>query len=190
MGGEGAATWGHMKVSCSGVPILSIQGVRSQLFQGWGRHMWGKVLWTPCCAGLRAHTLIALLASQKASCRASPPPSAPQEPQSPPNPASPLYPMPTSPTRPIPTHNVAVEGDTVGVEELDDSQEDLGLHIAQDEGSLGWDAAGGVLAACQPLAKHSLESLAAARQHTAVRKHLLLLPAHHECHVTVRERGP
>lgn len=34
------------------------------------------------CAGLRTHTLIALLASQKASCRASPPPLAPQELQS------------------------------------------------------------------------------------------------------------
>lgn len=98
--------------------------------------------------------------------------------------------MPMFPTSPIPTHDVAVEGDAVGVEELDDGQEDLRLHIAQDEGPLGWDAAGSVLAACQPLAKHSLESLAAARQHTAVRKHLLLLPAHHERHVTVGERGP
>lgn len=99
-------------------------------------------------------------------------------------------PMPIAPTSPIPTHDVTVEGDTVGVEELDNSQEDLRLHIAQDEGALGWDAAGGVLAAHWRLAEHPAERLTAARQHTAVRKHLLLLPAHHKHHITVGERGP
>lgn len=99
-------------------------------------------------------------------------------------------PLPVVPASPIPAYNVAVEGDAVGVEELDDGQEDLGLHVAQDEGALGWDAARRVLAACWPLAKHPLESLAAARQHAAVRKHLLLLLAHHECHVAVGERRP
>lgn len=61
---------------------------------------------------------------------------------------SPLVPpKPTAPTSPIPTHDVTVESDAVGVEELNDSQEDLGLHVTQDEGALGWDTAGGVLAA-------------------------------------------
>jgi len=98
--------------------------------------------------------------------------------------------VPTVPASPIPTHYVAVEGDAVGVEELDDGQKDLRLHVAQDEGALGWDAAGRVLTARQPLAEHPPESLAAARQHTAMRKHLLLLLAHHERHITAGERGP
>lgn len=50
MGDKGAATWGHMKLSCSGVPVPSIQGVHSQLSQDWGGHLWDKVLWTPHCA--------------------------------------------------------------------------------------------------------------------------------------------
>lgn len=94
------------------------------------------------------------------------------------------------PTSPIPTHYVAVEGDTVGVEELNDGQEDLRLHVAQDEGALGWDAARGVLAARWCLAEHATKHLAAARQHTAVCKHLLLLLAHHEHHIAAGERGP
>lgn len=89
MGDKGAATWGHMKVSCAGVPVPSIQGVHSQLSQDWGGHMWDKVFWTPHCAVLRPHTLIALLASQKA-CRASPPP--------------PKHPLPLHPSPPCPSH--------------------------------------------------------------------------------------
>lgn len=43
-GEEGAAAWGHMKVSCSTVSIPSIHRVHRQLSQGWGTHVWDKVL--------------------------------------------------------------------------------------------------------------------------------------------------